>query len=589
MSHALKILPEGRVLKVASGKILSDVLEDAGLRLSFYCGRRGLCGKCIVEIVRGALPSASDEERSLLARRKLPANYRLACRARVEGDMAIRIPLESLLPHMPVLSHGVGRSLTLDPAVKKISLSAQKPDLASPDALLDFIQRRFPNVELHLSLETLRRFAQNQQLAPAAAEWTAVLYADKELLAIEPGDTTGRNFGIAVDLGTTTVIVELLDLNTGKSLDSTAGLNAQVKYGADVVSRITAAYADPSKLEDLRTAIVGDLNEMVGGLLRRNQVSSDSVYEAVVAGNTAMNHLLLGLPVTTLAVSPYQAVFSVLPALPAVESGLVISPLGRVYIAPNIKSFVGGDISAGLSAVDLEHQKGSFLFVDLGTNGEIVLKRRARFTATSTAAGPAFEGMTISCGMLALPGAVYKAGFKDRLVVETIAGEPARGVCGTGLIDIIAVALEKGFISAQGHILGPAKKIEVTNDLSLNQQDIREVQLAVAAVKTGIRILLAKNKMAVKDLDGIFVAGAFGNYLNIPHSMKLGLLPCIDRKKIFFVGNSSLAGAKALLLSRPERIRCERLANRVRHLSLAKDAEFQTMFIEALEFKAWNS
>jgi len=328
---------------------------------------------------------------------------------------------------------------------------------------------------------------------------------------------------------------------------------------------------------------------MIGRLLRKNQVSSDFVYEAVIAGNTAMNHLLLGLPVTTLAVSPYQAFFSALPALSAVETGLGISPMGRVYIAPNIKSFVGGDISAGLSAVDIEHQKGNFLFVDLGTNGEIVLKKGVRLTATSTAAGPAFEGMTISCGMLALPGAVYKARFKDGLVVETISGGPARGVCGTGLIDIIAVMLDRGFISARGHILGPAKKIGVTADLSLNQQDIREVQLAIAAMKTGIRILLAKNKMAVKDLDGIYVAGAFGNYLHIPHSMKLGLLPYIDRKKIFFVGNSSLAGARALLLSRPERVRCERLAKRVRHVSLAKDAEFQTMFIEALEFRAWNS
>jgi len=588
LSCFLKILPEGRVLKAGSGRFLSDVLEEAGIRLGLYCGRRGLCGKCFVEIVRGPLPSPNDEERSLLARRRVPKNFRLACRYRIEGDISLRIPAESLLPQMPVLSRGVRRSLSLDPAIKKISLSLVKPDLASPEALLDSIWGRFSKATLHISMESLRRLARLYKRESPDTVLTAVIHADRELIDFEPGDTTGRNYGIAVDLGTTTIVVELIDLNTGKTVDTAAGLNGQAKYGADVVSRITAAYTDPQKLKDLRTAVVDGLNEMIGSLVRKNHIPSSAVYEAVVAGNAAMNHLFLGISIATLAVSPYHAVFSVIPAMPAAESGLAINPLGRAYIAPNIKSFVGGDIAAGLTAIDLEHRTGNFLFIDLGTNGEIVLKKGARFTTTSTAAGPAFEGMTTSCGMLALPGAIFKAEYKDRLTVETIAGQPARGVCGTGLIDLIAVSLDKGKLSSKGHILVSSKRIAVTKNLSLSQKDIREVQLAAAAVKTGIRMLLAANKMAVNDLDGIYVAGAFGNYLNIPNSVKLGLLPRFDRQKIFFVGNSSLAGAKALLLSRTERARCEKIAKKIRHLSLAKDVEFQKMFVEALEFKPWN-
>jgi len=265
-----------------------------------------------------------------------------------------------------------------------------------------------------------------------------------------------------------------------------------------------------------------------------------------------------------------------------------MNPRGKVYVAPNIRSFVGGDIAAGLAATDLAHQKGNFLFIDLGTNGEIVLKKGRQFTATSTAAGPAFEGMNISCGMLAVPGAVYKAEFRDRLKVMTIGNRPALGICGTGLIDLISLYLERGVISPQGHIQGGEKTISLGHNLFLSQKDIREVQLAAAAVKTGIRLLLSLDKLAVADLDGIYVAGAFGNYLNIPNSMRLGLLPRLDKKKIIFVGNSSLAGAKALLVSTQERARCERLAQKIRHVALATDTAFLKTFIEALEFRAWT-
>jgi uncharacterized 2Fe-2S/4Fe-4S cluster protein (DUF4445 family) len=332
------------------------------------------------------------------------------------------------------------------------------------------------------------------------------------------------------------------------------------------------------------------LNELIQDLLRRHEVPPAAIYEAVVAGNTAMSHLFLGLPVESLAVSPFAAVFSSLPALPAAAAKLAMNPRGRVYLAPNIKSFVGGDISAGLVASGLAEQPGNHLFIDLGTNGEIALKKGRRLMVTSTAAGPAFEGMTLSCGMLALPGAIYKAEIDaaGRLSVETIGDTAPLGVCGTGLIDLVAAALETGRLTAKGQIVDPSKRLPVTDGLALVQQDIREIQLAAAAIKTGVRLLLAAEHLTVADLSGISVAGAFGNYLNAENAMRIGLLPRLDAKKFAFLGNASLAGARAFLLSRAERRRGERLARSVRHLSLAQDGDFQSQFIEALEFQEWT-
>jgi uncharacterized 2Fe-2S/4Fe-4S cluster protein (DUF4445 family) len=290
------------------------------------------------------------------------------------------------------------------------------------------------------------------------------------------------------------------------------------------------------------------------------------------------------MPVKSLAVAPFSSVFTCLSPLPSADSGFKINSCGKVYIAPNIKSFVGGDISAGLIASDLANRKGNYLFIDLGTNGEIVLKTKDEFVVTSTAAGPAFEGMNISCGTLASPGAIYKAEYENRLALFTIGHKRATGVCGTGLIDLLAIFLDTGKISTKGKINDKTKKIPLNGSIYINQKDVREMQLAVAAIKTGIRMILKEFHLNKEKLDGIYIAGAFGNYLNIKNSMKIGLLPQIDEDKVIFIGNSSLAGAKALLLSKPAREKIDSLVRKMRYFSLASHSLFQKYFIEALEF-----
>lgn len=583
VAFKINIIPQNITITAQQNELLVDKIQETGICLSVYCNKKGLCGKCFVEIVGGELPPLEEREEFLLEQKNLQKNYRLACLYKIRGDISIKIPEESVLQEAFILKTGIRSSIPLDPAVKKYHLRLKKPEISSPSSLMEILKLHFKEKNLNIPLDLLKDLG--KILEKSKYHVTAVVHRNKEILSIEPLNTLDQNFGICFDIGTTTLVMELLDLNTGKTIDILTEMNSQVKYGADVISRIGYALSDRKNQDELRDSIIKTLNGMIERLLKENQIDPSFVYEIVAAGNTSMNHFLLGMPVKTLGMAPYSAVFSCLPELSSHTLGFKINKLGKIYIAPNIKSFVGGDISAGLVAADLENKKGNFLFIDLGTNGEVVLKKGKKIVATSTAAGPAFEGMNISCGKLALPGAIFKAEYTDKLKTFTIENKPASGICGTGLIDLIAVFLEKGEISSNGTIQNKTKRIAVTSSIYITQKDVREMQLAVAAIKTGIKMILQENQVTLEEIDGIFIAGAFGNYLNTKNSKKIGLLPKIDEEKIIFIGNSSLAGARALLLSSQARKKIESLVKKIQFISLATEPSFQKYFINALEFK----
>ena len=587
MAYTIKILNLDKTIRAKKGELLADKILENGIDLSLYCQKKAVCGKCFIEILEGYLPPLNEIEDFLIQKNKLSQSHRLACRYKVTENLVIKIPPESLLQKTLILKTGIKLPLSIDPFVKKYFVELNKPELGHPHSLLSELKKHFRKKNLNVPVNLLR--ALPWTLKNSRFKVTTVLYDDNEILAVEPGDTTERSFGLAVDLGTTTLVVELIDLNTGESVDTATENNSQMKYGMDIVSRISFAFQTPDNLQKLQAAILKNLSLMINPILERNQVSQDHIYEIVFAGNTAMNHLLLGIPVDTLAVSPFHAVFHRLPEFTADELGLRLNPNAKAYVVPNIKSFVGGDISAGLQATGLANRKGNHLFVDLGTNGEIVLKTEKKFVATSTAAGPAFEGMNIGSGMLALPGAIYKAEKKNRLILHTIGKEKPQGICGTGLIDLIALFLDEGKITPSGKIVGNKGTIGITEKIAISQQDVREIQLAVAAVKTGIRLICEMHRIKKEDLDKVFIAGAFGNYLNTKNAMRIGLLPDIDPEKIVYVGNSSLAGARALLLSKPARKKTESLIKKVHYISLASDPRFQECFIDSLNFGDENS
>jgi uncharacterized 2Fe-2S/4Fe-4S cluster protein (DUF4445 family) len=585
MPYQLKILPQKRMIKVKDNESLVDKLHEAGINLSTYCNKRGLCGKCFVEIAEGLLPRLGKREKFLLTHKGLNKDYRLACLYKIKGDLSITIPEESIIQEAFVLKTGIQIPINLNPAVKKYHLQLEKPSIVNPYSISELLESSLKVKDLNISLEQLKGL---QNIIEQSKFFvTAAVYKNKEILNIEQNNTVNENFGIAVDLGTTTVVVELVNLNTGESIDLLTASNSQLRYGSDVISRISFAISEQKNLVKLRKSILQTLNQMIGKLLAKNHIHKSHVYEIVVAGNSSMNHFLLGLPVKSLAKAPFHSVFSRLTEQSAQGLGFEINDYAKVYLSPNIKSFVGGDVSSGLLASDFVNRKGNYLFIDLGTNGEIVLKTESRLMVTSTAAGPAFEGMNISCGTLALPGAIFKAENGAQFKLFTLGNKRAIGICGTGLIDLIALLLDKGKISAKGSIQDSKKKIPITENIWITQKDIREMQLAVAAIKTGIKMILKENRLIKEDLDGILIAGAFGNYLSIENSMKIGLLPWIDEKKIVFIGNSSLAGAKALLLSQPARKRINAMIKKIRYLSLAKNPRFQKYFIDSLEFQTY--
>jgi uncharacterized 2Fe-2S/4Fe-4S cluster protein (DUF4445 family) len=581
-SFTVEILPDGAKARARSGEILADVLVRAGLPLSLYCHKRGVCGKCAVRIVSGPLPFPTALEASLLEGRSLGPDHRLACLYVVSSDVIVETLPGSRLEKIQVLDTGLPSAAFVDPAVKKLSLVLEKPSLFAPVAVADSLRAQLKSPGLVLPLAALSKLG-GQTLSPSRAV-SAVLYDDRELIDVEPDETGREIFGLAVDLGTTTVAAELVDLRTGRIADRAAAVNAQSSYGADVVSRITFAFENPDNLRRLRTAAVQLINDMVGTMSRRSGVPRHRIYDAVVAGNTAMNHILCGVAVDSMALAPFHAVFSSLSPFAASEIGLALHPQARVYVSPNIKSFVGGDITAGLVASEFAAEPGTGLFIDLGTNGEIVLKKGAEFVATSTAAGPAFEGMNISCGMLAVPGAIHRVEWDNGFKCRTVDDLPPQGICGSGLIDLLAGSVARGLLGRDGRILGPEKRLRLTERLALTQQDVRDLQLAVAAVRSGVRLMLREFRLDVADIDRVLVAGAFGSSLDIANAQALGLLPDVPAAKIAFIGNASLAGARLLLISRPARTVAETLAAKISHVSLATRPDFQDEFVQALEF-----
>lgn len=574
--HILRIKSHQKSVKAGHAERLSDVLVRAGINLNLFCGGRGVCGKCMVKVLKGGLSPPAENEKTFRTVKKWDDRSRLACQTEILDNATIDIPEETLISSTADPGRTGIEAFPLDPAVKSYIMPLKPPTLDSPYSFEEICRKTLRKKNIRFFPETL---AKGAHLLKDNQTAYAVVYEDRDILDLGPYENI---YGFALDLGTTTVVMELIDLNTGKTCGTSAFLNPQSGYGADVLSRITHA-STPEKVIELQKLIIRAVNSEAEVLLKKFRIPKESVFEFCLSGNTAMSHLFLGLPVRTLASAPYFALFSGLPPLPASSIGLTGHPRARLYVVPNIKSFVGGDVASGLAATGLLRDKGRFLFVDLGTNGEIVLKKGSRFTASSTAAGPAFEGMNLSCGMPAVPGAVTKVWYDGKIRAETAGGKKAAGICGSGYIDILAVLLENGILNTGGKLRTPSSRLEVADGVYITQKDIRELQLAAAAVKTGIAILLRENRLSVKDVEAFYIGGAFGNYLNIQNAQKIGLIPSVPPSRIRFRGNTSLEGARILLLSRKIRKTVFETVSGIRHFSLASHPGFQDRFIQALD------
>ncbi len=428
-----------------------------------------------------------------------------------------------------------------------------------------------------------------------------------------PGNTEAEAFAVALDVGTTTLVGTLLDLGTGSQWAVDARLNPQTRFGDDVLSRILHARQEPAGLRQLHEAIAAALDEMIGELCRQAGVPRDRIYELAVAGNTTMQQLLAGVDPSPLGEVPFVPAGGRGLACLAADLGMHIHPRGGGYVMPVIGGFVGGDTVAGILATGLADAEKPTLLVDIGTNGEIVLAAGGKLSAASTAAGPAFEGARISCGMRGSTGAIEKVVVDGRLRINVIGNVPPAGLCGSGLIDVAAELLRHGLLTPQGRLQTPDQlPPDVLPDLArrvvlhdgqvsfllaseaetadgrpivLTQQDLRELQLAAGAIRAGMVILLRRAGLEPKDLDRVLIGGGFGNFIRRSNAQRIGLLPSqIEHRRIRFMGNTSLAGARLAALSRQAREMAEGLARRTEHVDLSTDADFSRAFAEAMIF-----
>jgi uncharacterized 2Fe-2S/4Fe-4S cluster protein (DUF4445 family) len=439
-----------------------------------------------------------------------------------------------------------------------------------------------------------------------------VVSCPSEVIAIEKEDTISANFAISIDLGTTTIVVTLIDLNKGHSLYSIGALNPQTRFGDDVLNRILAQGKSPKHLSEIRDCAVKAVNGLIRQLCKKVGIGTDKIYAASIAGNTVMEALFCGIPASALGVIPFSPPFKKGLLFPADETRLEIHPQARVWIFPVIGGFVGGDIVAGIISSGILKMPGKILFIDIGTNGEIVISNDGQLFAGSAAAGPAFEGARIESGMRAAPGAIEKFVIEEgRLRYNVIGNKTPRGICGTALIDSVAELLRIGVIDSTGRIVSPEEcppgtpdkirehiipdtegshcdfllvKGEKLPEIFLRQKDVRELQLASGAIRAAINVIMKKTGTRAEELDLIMIAGTFGNYIRRKNAKRIGLVPPLPDDKIRYIGNSSAAGASAVMLSREKMKEAEDSARRTNYIEISQDPDFQTEFAEAMIF-----
>ena len=600
-----EFLPSGKVIQVKQGTPLREAAETAGINLRFPCGGKGLCGKCKVIFEQGA-PPVSPTEDDRLTETELTQGYRLGCQTSVCEDSLIYIP--DSVQGAKILTVGTAREVPLNPGITKKHAAVKEPardDLRSDlTRLMDASDVENADIELPV----LQRLGKD--IRSANFDVTGVFSVGR-LIGIEAGDTASECFGIALDIGTTTLAAYLLDLTTGKQVSVAAAMNPQAEVGDDVISRINYVMQEADGLKRLQELVIGEFNRLIGILADGAGVSRERIYEVTIAGNTCMTHLFLGIDPTNLAIAPYVPVINDSVSVRARELGIGISEFGRVHVLPNIAGYVGADTVGVILATDFYEQEKLTLAVDIGTNGEIVLGSERRMLACSTAAGPAFEGAHIMHGMRAAPGAIDAVWFENGDIrYSTIAGEKARGICGSGLLDAIICLIKAGIVEASGRIVDAGElqgeyahlgdriqlgergnefilasaEDSIGEPVVISQRDVREVQLAKGAIAAGIQTLMEKLDVGSDDLDRIVLAGAFGNYLSKESAIQAGMLPNVPLSKVHSVGNAAGEGAKLALISLDARRDADEIAESIEYVELTTDPGFQERFADALMF-----
>ena len=606
--------PSDKRVEIDKDTTLLEAGAQAGVYISSICGGDGICGKCRLIIKKGNIKANPT---TLLSREEIRKGYVLACQTTAEGDLEVEVPAESRAEKEKILvDKDAQRFRALypqaeektffkyDPLVQKLYLELPKTTLQ--DNLADHLRfyreiRRKRKIPIMQSgLKVLRILPKILRESKGKVTATIGIRGETtEVIQIEEGDTTKESYGLAVDVGTCTVVAHLVNLNNSETIDAEATYNSQRVYGEEVTRRII--YAELKGPDKLREAIVNDINNLISTLISRNKIKLNDVMTLVCAGNTTMVHLLLGLDPSQIRREPYIPACTSPPPIRAAEVGIKINPRGLLYTLPSISGWVGGDITAGILATGINEVKSLTMLIDIGTNGEIVLGSKEWMVCCAASAGPAFEGSGVKHGMRAAAGAIEKVETlaDGKVKYSTIGGVKPKGICGSGLIDVMAELFKAGFINRSAKlspeassrirekngelefILVPASETQISEAIVLTRADIENLIRAKAAIFAGADILVKSMDLELEEIEQLYLAGGFGNYLNKEKALVLGLIPDISPDKVQFVGNTSIMGAKMALLSREALERSYEITKKITYYDLITNPGYMDEFISA--------
>ncbi len=609
--------PVGRRVTLEHGITLLDAARSAGVEIISICGGIGVCGECRVRLAAGRLSTLTLTEEEDLTAQELDAGMRLACQAVVLGDVRVDVPPESLTAPQRMQVEGQSAEVDAEPAVTPVDREIAPPglyDLRSDLTRLQgtLLEAGFPALSASLPVLAglpglLRRYGWRARLALRGSELVALLPHPEDAVQPPSAVAAHRLLGLAVDVGTTKVAAYLVDLASGDTLAKSGAMNPQIAYGEDVVSRIAYANTHPEGRATLQRRLVETLNSMVAELCLQAGAVPGQVVDAVIVGNTAMHHLLAGLPVEQLGEAPYVPAVGEAMQFHAADIGLALAPGAYVYLPPNIAGYVGGDHVAMLLATEPAQlaagaARRTTIALDIGTNTEISLLAGERVLCCSCASGPAFEGAHIHDGMRAAPGAVERVRIEgDDVRVYTIEGQPAVGICGSGILDAVAEMLRAGVVDRRGalvaghklvrneggkraFVLVPARQSGTGRDVLVTRSDVNEIQLAKGAIRAAVEVLLREASISALDIDDFIVAGAFGTYLDLKSAVRVGMFPDLPLDRFRQVGNAAGAGARAMLVSVQRRALAEEIARRIEYLELTTHPRFTDDYMESLSF-----
>lgn len=608
----IRFEPSGLKIKVPVGTYVLEAAHKAGAYLTSICGGDGYCGKCKVVVDAGQFRSRPT---TLLTADELRENVVLACQTKVLSDMTITVPKSHALETSQILmgsdahrfSELAGEVQTgafpFDPLVRKLYVEMSEPTVrdhtADHERLYLGIREQVDAPIMQTGYRVLQRLPRVLQDSNYKATVTIGRRGQTtEVIEVEAGDQSKRNFAVAVDLGTTTVVAHLMDLTETTTLDTEATYNSQINFGEDYIRRIMYAEQNDA-FDEMQNRIVGDLNNLIVTLATRQRIDLHDITTVICAGNTAMVHFLLNLDSTRIRREPYVASASFVPPIRAAEVGVQINKRGLLYCLPSVAAYVGSDIVAGVLTTRMFTKEGISLLADIGTNGEVVLGNKDWLVCASSSAGPAFEGGGVKHGMRAGNGAIEKLCFGSNGDIEykTIGDAPPVGLCGSGLLDTLAALLTEGIIDRTGRFKADShpgltegdegmqfRLVEASNnhhEIAITQGDIDNLIRSKAGVFASIKVLMESTQTTNEDLDTVYLAGGFGNFLNVERAVTIGMLPDVPLEKIQFVGNTSIAGAKTVLLSQKALEATEEIANSMTYFDLMSHREYMDEFTRA--------